>query len=174
MYFTGADIRLLDDYQYLLSISKSWIDREETDIRHVRRLREKKRKREAMATGAAASTPPNNQKQTGRSLDSTVTPSPMKAPRLTDSSLHPDTGALRARLDHFGCFHSPIPSANKHPSCALHRYVLGRDNPSAQTRQKIVCCTTCHINLCIPCFNTYHSVADIAGSKSDLAKRLVN
>ena len=100
---------------------------------------------------------------------------PSKAPRINNNSLHPNTGSLRCRLNHFGCFHSPMPSQSKHPSCALHRWLMGRDPGShSQIRGHVVCCTACKVNLCTQCFHVFHTVKDIVGEKVELSSMLLD
>ena len=98
--------------------------------------------------------------------------SPQKAPRINDSTLHPQIGALRCRLDHYGKFHAPQTTDSKSP-CALHRYLRGRESGSlGQTRGKIVCCSICRVNLCIKCHTIFHQVQDIVGAKEELVNSL--
>mgnify|MGYP000036765968 CR=1 FL=1 len=115
-------------YDYLLSIATAWIDRNEEDIRNFARIRARKRKREAVVTPQ----PLHCTRATSPFIRSPpVSKKPKhKAPRINEHSLHPDSGSLRCRLDHYGCFHAPLPSTSKHPSCALHRWMLGRENGS--------------------------------------------
>ena len=171
----------LTHYQFLLSVATAWIDKNETDIRHVRRIREKKCPKRS--PDGATTTPQqqrprpeplHNTRTTSTSTESsTPLTSPMKAPMVNKNALDPTSGVLKQRLDHFGKFHCPIPSESKKPSCALHRFLLGRDaGTCSQTRGKIVTCEECHVNLCIPCFRTFHTVKDIVGEKENLARQL--
>jgi len=167
----------LTHYDFLLSIATAWIDRGEDDIRHIARLRARKRKRELNPI-VVSPEPTHGHGTRGRSpCPKSPLPSserPHKATRLNENTLHPQTGSLRCQLDHFGCFHSPIPSDSKDPSCAMHRWLLGRDAGScSQVRANILCCSACHVNLCAPCFNLFHTIQDIVKAKLDLAAKLV-
>jgi len=169
----------LTHYGFLLSIGTAWVDREETDIRHIKRVRERKKRQQEKQQQQTPVTPTplylhGTRKRTAvTNLTSPKTPS--KAPRINNNSLHPNTGSLRCRLNHFGCFHSPMPSQSKHPSCALHRWLMGRDPGShSQIRGHIVCCTACKVNLCTQCFHVFHTVKDIVGEKVELSSMLLD
>jgi len=170
----------LTHYDFLHSLATAWIDSDEEDIRSLRRIRQRKRKLEHQHASAKkkriASTPqPTPQpirKSSASANAAALTPDevvsiPSKAPRVNDLTLHPTKGALRQRLDHLGCFHCPVLSKCRSPSCALHRCVLGREG--GQTREKIVSCSICQVNLCIPCFRTFHTMEDTP-SKKDFLK----
>lgn len=169
----------LSHYLFLLSVATAWIDRSETDIRHVKRTREKKRRHEENEQSQTHTPPPPHAHGTQRSALVTASPAsstkPSKAPRINDNSLHPDTGVLCLCLNHFGNFHLPQPSASKHPSCAMHRWLKGREAGScSQIRGNIVCCSTCKVNLCTQCFHMFHTVKDIVGCRVKLASKLTN
>jgi len=162
----------LTHYGFLLSVSTAWIDRNETDVRHVKRIRKKKRKQEegAQQCNQATPTPLHRTRLVPVTADKSA---PAKAPRINDNALHPDTGHLRSRLNHFGIFHAPLPSESKHPSCALHRWMMGRDTGScSQIRGNVVCCGVCKVNLCLQCFNVFHTAKDIVKCKEELASKL--
>ena len=175
----------LSHYDYLLSIATAWIDREEEDVRQIRRccLRKRKRQTQAETSPTTVSTPTSNRSTRSSTAASAISEltSPgsvashrgSKAPRVNDSSLHPDSGALRCRLDHYGKYHAPDPPEVKIPSCALHRWAVGRETGSkSQTRLNIVCCSICKVNLCISCFNTFHTVKDIISKREEIAESL--
>lgn len=169
---------------FLLSVARAWIDQNETDIRTIRRVKEKKRKErenhqhQTAPEGTTTPSPPKRSRHSNHSTDpSTALVSPpksaSKAPRANDKTLDPKKGLLRFRLNHFANFHCPEKSACKVPSCALHRWLLGRDNEShGQTRNKIVACSVCQVNLCIPCFRTFHAVDDLLSKKDELRSKL--
>jgi len=166
----------LTHYDFLLSICTAWIDRGEDDIRHIARNRARKRKREENCN-VVTPQPIHGHGTRGSSVSSKLSePSSKRSPkatRLNENTLHPETGSLRHRLDHFGCFHSPIRSESKHPSCAMHRWLLGRDTGScSQVKGNILCCSVCHVNLCAQCFNIFHTVPDVVKAKSELAIKL--
>jgi len=170
-------------YDFLLSIARAWIDRDETDIRMVCRLQEKKRRQvalaeqhmtsQATATIIASPSPPKRSRTVMATALISLPKSSSKAPRVNDNSLDPHKGALRSRLNHLANFHCPKEPTCKIPSCALHRWLLGRSNEShGQTRNKIVTCTLCQVNLCIPCFRTFHTVADLQSQREELISTL--
>jgi len=170
----------LTHYDFLLSVARAWIDRDETDIRVVRRLQEKKRKQRVLANQCAATQPttspaPAKKSRIDAAQSALISPpkSSSKAPRVNDNSLDPHKGALRSRLNHLDNFHCPEEPTCKIPSCALHRWLFGRANDShGQTRNKIVACSLCQVNLCIPCFRTFHTVADMQSAKQELMSSL--
>jgi len=167
----------LTHYDFLHSIASAWIDSNEVDPRSLRRMRNKKGKQDNESTGAT----PNPAK---RSRRHEPTPSPanalvspatsqhstwQKAPRVNDNTLHPSKGVLRCRLDHMQVFHCPVFSSSKVPSCALHRWAIGREVGShGQVRDKIVACSECHVNLFIPCFKHFHTVAELSSLKENV------
>jgi hypothetical protein len=170
----------LTHYEFLHSVAVAWIDREEVDPRQLWRLCLRKRKEmaKALAAAAATTTSPTRPEKRLRSDTNAATASPspkkspthLKAPRINASSLDPNTGALRGHLSKFVSFHCPLESTSKHPSCALHRFILGRKIGScSQTRGKIVPCSSCKVNLCVPCFKIFHEVEDIVSRKEELA-----
>ena len=74
----------------MTSYNLLWIDRHETDPRSGRK------KRPATTVAAAAISP------------STPSTAPKKAKSTSDSSLNPQSGKLRCRLDHVTLFHCPV------------------------------------------------------------------
>ena len=159
-------------YSFLLSIATAWIDKDEINPRLLKRQRTKHKKQAAHSPGPETPVAPTRVSRRGRSpappasaarptpspaMDS---PSPSKAPRISERSLHPDHGSISCRLNHFDVFHCPDPVDVGRPSCGLHRYLYGREN--GQCRDRIVNCSVCNVNLCIPCFRTFHTVRDFS------------
>jgi len=153
----------LTHYDYLHAIASSWIDKNEVDIRKIRKLSGKKRRHEEVLQDGDDDdddddqSPVSNKHQTPTTEKKNLS-TPSKAPRICDAALNPDKGLLRLRLNHFGVFHCSAPPVTKIPSCALHRWIHGRDAHSGgQTRGKIVTCTHCKVNLCIEISNASKS-----------------
>jgi len=157
---------------FLLSIAKAWISKDEEDMRTPPRRRRQRVETSAENETETPATHQNKRHCTPQTNTPTVQ-TPCKAPRMNDHSLCPSTGSLRNRLHHFGCFHCPTAPTSKSPSCALHRCLMGRETRKcSQTRGKIVTCSKCEVNLCIRCFEIFHTVQDIVSSKSELQSRL--
>jgi len=156
----------LTHYEYLLSIARAWIDSDEEDMRDIRRRNAKKRKHDAQQHAPPPTTPASVSTRSHTSSSVSSCFSPKKAPRVSDHSLDPAKGLLRHRLNGFS-FHCPETPSSLKPSCALHRWVLGR-HVLSQKRGKIVCCSECKIHLCIACFHTFHTVKDLIKAKDDL------
>ena len=157
-------------YDFLLSIATAWVDSNETDIRCLRRIRQKKRKQLEEMTADTTPSPPKRVRPSNRITKSpkTGTIKRTKAPRVSDHSLHPTSGLLRCRLDHVGHFHCPEESDCNVPSCSLHRWIYGReDGTGSQIRDKVFKCSVCLVNLCISCFKTFHTVDDLIAKKNE-------
>ena len=160
----------LTHYEFLLAVATDWIDKDEVTPRDLMNQR-----RKAARKAARMETEPTTPLiQRGRSRSRspardnpvavTTTATPLKAPRVNEKTLDPNKGSLRCRLNHFGSFHCPKPLESAKPSCALHRYLLGRINGSGgQCRDGIVLCSACGVHLCIPCFDVFHTVRNISG-----------
>jgi len=165
---------------FLHSVATAWIDKEEMDVRKIRRLRHKKRKlfeKEKNTESANKRQKQSNVSEHHSTRSTTTntnkkvspeTPARLKAPRVNDNTLHPDSGSLRGRLNHIACFHCPELSPNAHPSCSLHRWIYGRDNDSGgQVKDKVVLCSVCQVNLCIPCFKVFHTTPNLGKYKQN-------
>ena len=50
----------------------------------------------------------------------------------------------------------------KQPSCGLHGW-LGK-----QSRNKVLHCSTCNVNLCVDCYEMFHTEADLVAKKDEL------
>jgi len=156
----------LTHYQFPLDICAAWIDKNETDIKETKRIRARKWRREAEE---AASSQQPVATRARLEAASSVSPSPMKAPRVNEKTLHPTKGKLRHRLDRFNRFHCPIPPTCKKAACALHQSVLGQDiGSSSQHQNNLLCCNLCHVHLCVECFQTFHTVHDLASKRLEL------
>ena len=90
---------------------------------------------------------------------------------ITDNSLHPN-GKYTKRLfnprAHFPKECVLIGAddkgkrVRKQPSCGLHGW-LGK-----QSRNKILHCSTCNVNLCVDCYEIFHNEADLVAKKDEL------
>ena len=87
--------------------------------------------------------------------------------RISDSTLHPYTGALACRLyQHLP--HFPVtPNTKRPPKCALHRWATGGEAYRAQ----VFGCDQCEVCLCLDCFKVFHTKTDIVGIKGDLNQK---
>jgi hypothetical protein len=97
-------------------------------------------------------------------LSSGSSPAVLHCIPVRDSSLHPDKGGLRDRLNHYGNFHGPTPPKNKSARCALHCWF----NRNWQVMQGVVCCRHCQVHLCIDCFELFHTERDLVQKKESL------
>ena len=107
-----------------------------------------------------------------RSMRSTASnTSSKRAPTINDKTLDPDQGELRIRLS-TKYFHCPVRPKAKDPSCQLHRWAS--NNPAHKTRGGIICCDCCNVNLCLDCFDLYHSINDVERLRSEVIKVIRN
>ena len=160
-------------YEFFLSVATAWIDRDEVTPRELKRRRNRKEKDEARAMTSPLRTA-RSQRKSPPQAAACPTPSPMgskpspkpspqKAPRINEKTLDPDKGSLQCRLNHYDLSHCPDPVLPK-ACCGLHRYLNGRANGSeGQCRDKILNCSVCKVNLCVPCFRSFHTERDIGG-----------
>ena len=91
-------------------------------------------------------------------LDEAGTP---KAPRFSFNALCPTAGKLRKRLD-TTLTHMPVePSvAPANRVCQLHRWAAreeGKNIPPGARGHSVAQCKACGVNLCIRCFEMYHT-----------------
>jgi hypothetical protein len=102
---------------------------------------------------------------------STSIKSNQKGVYVTDDSLNPTHGSLKIRLS--GLYHHlPARPQAKDPTCSLHRWA-SEDN-SYKRRGNIMKCECCNVNLCIECFNLFHTVEDVKSLKSEVKKLIRN
>jgi hypothetical protein len=94
------------------------------------------------------------------SVSTITTTSSSRATFCTDSSLA-ENGALRCRLD-TTMSHLPSRKRGKRPQCALHNWIDARKNTD------ILYCQSCNINLCIDCYEIFHTVPNLVGTKRQL------
>jgi len=176
--------RRLSHYDFLLEVGTAWVSANEEDIRQVRRRNRCKRKSsDAERSDSGSDNEDDRPQHTNdpspckkpKATSTFVTPSkPTVAPRVNDKGLHPQTGALRVRINHFNTFHCPQPIMNTETCCQLHRWALGRKNGChGQMREKLLNCSICGVNLCIDCFKTFHTVEDLVAVKEDMKKQFL-
>jgi hypothetical protein len=58
--------------------------------------------------------------------------------------------------------HLPSRKRGKRPQCALHNWIDARKNTD------ILYCQSCNINLCIDCYEIFHTVPNLVGTKRQL------
>lgn len=121
--------QMLTHYDFLLAIAVAWVDKDEQDTRAVKR-RHLKRSNPSETPTAVNKRQCTPQSQAPDARKSAPAKTPAKAPRINDRTLCPSSGTLRHRLHHYGCFHCPVVPTSKSPSCALHRYLMGRNEGS--------------------------------------------
>mmetsp|Transcript_43733 Transcript_43733/g.64214 ORF Transcript_43733/g.64214 Transcript_43733/m.64214 type:complete len:174 (-) Transcript_43733:65-586(-) len=88
-----------------------------------------------------------------------------KCTNVYNKSLHPG-GKLNIRLN-ISFQHLPVQSNGKRPRCALHRWARNREGP--EVMKNVMCCSICHVNLCISCYSLFHKEADLLGMKDAIA-----
>ena len=103
-----------------------------------------------------------------------------RAPKVSKSSLHPETGSLKKRLDP-SLEHLPhaVPGKHTNAICQLHRFAarqIGRGtNIPDGARASVMQCFTCGVNLCLPCFFLFHNYRRLrGGDKRRLLKLRAN
>lgn len=79
---------------------------------------------------------------------------------LSDSSLGRD-GDLKCRLDKT-LNHFPKSCSSSNPQCALHQWA------GSVSQNQILFCPTCKVNLCIDCFELFHTESDLSSKKERL------
>ena len=89
-----------------------------------------------------------------------------RAPKVSKSSLHPETGSLKKRLDP-SLEHLPhaVPGKHTNAICQLHRFAArqigkGTNIPDG-ARASVMQCFACGVNLCLPCFFLFHKTANL-------------
>ena len=169
----------LSHYDFLHEIAVAWIDIDEVNPRALRRIRARKRKKPVPVASPSPTAQANKIRKKSnpspctraRSKACLTPPSPPKAIRVNDTTLHPETGVLRHRLDHYGIFHCPDPSSLVKPYCSLHRWLF-RDGGGVIPRGKIVSCSHCKVHLCIACFKIFHTEACLVDNKENIIRKL--
>ena len=74
---------------------------------------------------------------------------------FTENTLNPYTGALRCRLNH-QLNHLPVPNDKRENNCQLH-YMANK----TKVRAQLMKCPTCNVTLCLPCYKSFHEVANL-------------
>ena len=87
---------------------------------------------------------------------------------MNDANLDPHKGLLKCRLNNF-LSHFPDSSGNKRAKCQLHRWARGRGGKEVRGT-RIVHCSACSVDLCYPCWRTFHQCANIIEMKEDIAQ----
>ena len=104
--------------------------------------------------------------------DEMVASATKKATRFTDSTLDPNTGLLKCRLDNN--LHYIINSATVNACCGLCRWALsdGQSNRNKRIRGNCVGkCDLCNVNLCMSCFKPFHTIGLLDKLKSEVMKQ---
>lgn len=91
----------------------------------------------------------------------------LKGTRVNDAALDPKNGSLKHRL-YSNLDHLPEESSSQRPRCALHRWSGGGVDLAADVRANVVYCATCNINLCVKCYQTFHTISDIKRCKQSI------
>ena len=108
--------------------------------------------------------PPPSKQQNGNNNSPTCT----KAPRFSAKSLSPNRGALKKRLD-TSLHHIPVPPTFW-KVCQLHRWASLEKNKLKSpvgARSGLMHCKACSVNICLHCWEMYHTCADLT-SKIDV------
>ena len=147
----------VNHYDYIKEIALAWIN---PDIHWPKKISQKKRK--------APKDDGKRNTRASRALDESSVSSSIassKATPFNDKTLHP-RGKLACRLQH-AVQHFPECTTVSRPQCQLHRWARNREGK--EVRGSIVTCSICRVNLCIPCFKTFHTEAYIVGKKDEIA-----
>ncbi len=154
--------QLLSHYDFRRAIALAWLDPEnfwpgfhkfcESEYGT------KRRRTETRVTSEEASA-------TTRSTTKKKRETPPYCARVNDKALCPMNGALKDRLQVIaGHWPRPVEHA-KAPRCQVHRWA------GVEHKAGIYCCAACNVNLCIACFEMFHTQADIVQNKEELRKR---
>ena len=172
----------LTHYEFRKTIALSWIDKGEVTIAERRRLRtrqadtvqtpqirtEKRHPSSSATTRKTMSGSSNNRKRRAFTPPSAELARPQKMGKsnhLTDASVDSTTGPFGRRLDRF-VGHWPQ-KPEKQQCCALHRCCIKMD-----VRKDVVTCSCCQVNLCLDCFQLFHTLENLADRKENIAKRM--
>ena len=98
-----------------------------------------------------------------------------KAPRFHWNALCPSSGSLRCRLDETQN-HMPIEPSVKPDNrvCQLHRWAAqtkGMNIPPGARGSSVCQCKHCGVNLCIRCFETYHTCWFLESKIDDILRK---
>ena len=107
-------------------------------------------------------------------MDKNSTPTRIRCNRVNDSALDPLNGSLGQRLVFGGTCnlrHTPLPSSNE-SLCALHRWKYGRENKNSKIKRQVVKCKDCLVNLCLPCFNLFHTPMTVKQLKAKIGQSM--
>ena len=90
-----------------------------------------------------------------------------RAKKIDSQALSPTRGRLKVRLDHETRTHMPTVCLVKEPTCQLHRWahkefnplekMKGANNKPSGSRSHVMRCNTCGVNLCLHCWEIFHS-----------------
>jgi hypothetical protein len=154
--------QLLSQYEFRRDIAMAWID-PATYWTHRDDSPQKKRRTSVDAHKAAR----KKARPPVRAVNEVIVAKQHRGQRISDSTLHPYTGALACRLyQHLP--HFPVtPNTKRPPKCALHRWATGGEAYRAQ----VFGCDQCEVCLCLDCFKVFHSEVDIVGIKGDLNRK---
>jgi Transposase IS4 len=149
---------LLSHYEFRKAIALAWLD---PDTYWANRYNDTvlenkgtKRKLDDMSTSTKATTRSSSKN--------------LKRPTaVTDKSLDPYVGLHACRLSRDPP-HWPKPQQTKRTKCALHHWAA-----DLEERPHVVMCSRCRVNLCVHCFETFHSVENIVGQKNKICNELL-
>ena len=115
---------------------------------------------------------PDDEFSMASSLTSSVTKSTRE--RFSDTSLHPVSGRLRARLDYSSCKHWPVPTKKKESHCQLHWWASSGAK-TCRVHKNTVLCEECNVHLCSGyCYRVFHEVWDLVAEKEGILQRLLD
>lgn len=134
-------------YEFQKQVAHVWLEK---------KYYEKEERSESLRATHAAS-------MSGLSTSSNSTLS-SKRSRISDSALHPTKGSLNCRLGNCAS-HWPKPPKGKSRQiyCQLHKWAGGR-----RKYKDVAYCVECNVNLCLTCYERFHSTWDLVAEKSEL------
>jgi hypothetical protein len=145
----GVDRKqLLTHYEFRKEIALNWLDSSYEPRTH--QVKDTPRKKTGVSSMFSSPS----------SVSTITTTSSLRATFCTDASLA-ENGALQCRLDTTRS-HLPSKKRGNRPQCALHSWTGVRKEAG------ILYCRSCNINLCIDCYEIFHTQSDLVGTKEQL------
>ena len=166
----------MSHYEYIRAIALAWIEPEEYGPQEVARKRKSRednsgsevsmRSRTRRARNAAirsSSSTVSGLTNEDTNANGTTSHVALTNATVNDRSLNPSNGNLKCCMN-VAVQHRPEHPKGKKPRCQLHRWARGRTN--SEVMAGIIHCSICHVDLCVTCFNTFHTEPNLVEHKA--------
>ena len=138
----------ISHYEFLRLITLSWLDPENYSAKKWKQINEKKNIHNISTQTSLSSDSISNRSSARKKVEAEDN---RGATRLTVCSVHPYDGSLKMRLDR-KLPHFPKRQDNINCRCQLHGFLKMN-----RSRAKVMYCKDCNVNLCIDCWQTFHT-----------------